>query len=531
MNQITYLPPLKVFLLVIAFTFFWLFKSPGAYASEIQPKSLLINYSWPSSINGTYTVDGAAADFGQYDYVILGDGLEDTTHGDHVNTVAIIAHADMANTTVFGYIDLGVTTQNLSMEEIETKIDEWQTTGALGIFLDDFGYDFQTSRQRQNEAVDYAHSKGLNVVANGWVPADVFGSDVDATYNPDGVTTSLNANDYYLYESYQINTGDYESETVWRTKADQLAGYQSSLGFEILAVTTNDASDVYDENKLFYTWYSALLSGYEALGWGEYLFSADDALAPFRDRPEVDVGDSFMGEIIEESPVYSRMTNTGKITVDTSSYSYGFTNLPDLTVTSITSDVATATAGENAVITVMVANTGSADSNNFDADLSIDGTSVSIVSLSSIPPGGSGSFTYTYGGISISPNPHSLVATLDPANSIEEINETNNLSSLSLDVQLADPTLVNPANGAHIRTTTPILRWQSVTGATRYQVTVTSAAGTVVARGTLLGNGNTSYTTTPLMDGRTYHWSVRAWANGSFGPSSTTWHFTVALLQ
>ncbi len=541
MNRIVELPPLKIFILAIALaTFSWLFRPTWAYATDIQPKSLLVDYSWPSSINGTYTVDGAAADLGQYNYVVLGDGLEETTHGDHANTVAILAHADMANTSVFGYIDLGVSTQNLSMADIETHIDEWQTTGAVGIFLDDFGYDFQTSRSRQNEAVEYAHSKGLSVVANGWEPADVFGSDVDATYNPDGFSPSLNSDDYYLYESYQVNTGAYESETNWRTKADQLASYQSSIAFKVLAVTTNDATDTYDENKFFYAWYSGLLSGYEAVGWGDTIFGADDAILPFHTPPTVDVGTSFVGDIIETSPVYSRMTDTGKIAVDASSNSYSFTNLPDLSVTSVTSDVTTATAGGNATITVAIQNNGSADSGDLDATVSIDGTTVSTVSIASIAAGAASSFTYTYSGVSISPNPHVLMATLDPSNAIEEISETNNTGSLSLAVQLSAPTLVFPVNLARIRTTTPILRWQAVSGAQRYQVTVTTSTGTVVARGILLGNGKISYTygnafdisvgsITALTDGTSYRWSVRASANGSYGPASSFWHFTVAL--
>ena len=53
-----------------------------------------------------------------------------------------------STTTAFGYIDLGVTTQDLPLTEVYARIDEWKATGAQGIFLDDFGYDYGTTRDR-----------------------------------------------------------------------------------------------------------------------------------------------------------------------------------------------------------------------------------------------------------------------------------------------------------------------------------------------------------------------------------------------
>lgn len=291
----------------------------------IAPKKLLIYYGFPSSINATFDVQLAAAEFGQYDYVVLGAGLEKTTHPDHQNTVDIITELHLNYPTgVFGYIDLGVTTNNFSLAEIQLRADEWLASGADGIFFDDFGYDFEVTRSRQNAAVDYVHSLGLPVIANGWVPADVFEAAVHPVYNPAGLPTSLNAGDYYLSESYQVAEGQYQAESTWYDKAVALKAFQDILNFKILSITTNDVADEYDAGKFFYAWYSALLFGHEATGWGEFSFSSNDAQAPFRQRPVVNPGNAFNGGVVNTSPVYARETDAGQIWIDAAVHTFGF---------------------------------------------------------------------------------------------------------------------------------------------------------------------------------------------------------------
>src|SRR4051794_38029690 len=88
-----------------------------------SPASLLIYYSYPSVINGATTTTQAATEFGRYDQVVLGGGLEQTTHPDHANTVAIIHDANDANTTFLGYVDLGVYTSHFTTAQIDQRID------------------------------------------------------------------------------------------------------------------------------------------------------------------------------------------------------------------------------------------------------------------------------------------------------------------------------------------------------------------------------------------------------------------------
>jgi hypothetical protein len=311
-----------------------IFALAGESASaQVAPGELLIYYSFPSAINGAATIAAAATEFGTYDIAIIGDGLQDgpgdpNPHPDHQNTIQIIAHPATADTVFFGYIDLGVTTDNHSLAEIQRRVDAWQLMDIDGIFLDDFGYDYGVTRNRQNAAVNYIHSKGLPVCANGWVPNDVFGSHVHAN-NPAGTPTSLGATDYYLSESHQVVESDWATESDWQNKANALLVYQSQLGFRILSITTTDSVGAYEEDKFFYAWYSAALYAHTATGWGEFLFSAPTSLAPYRERPAEALGAVFKTGIAKNGSLYTRTTERGTIFVNAATHAAGMIPAPD----------------------------------------------------------------------------------------------------------------------------------------------------------------------------------------------------------
>jgi len=302
-----------------------------------NPDSLLIYYGWPSAINGAFSVSRAAMEFGKYDYVVIGDGLENgpgdpNPHPDHFNTLGIIHHPRTTNTHFFGYIDLGVITQNLSFGEIFRRIDDWKEMGVDGILLDDFGYDFGVTRERQNIAVDYAHQQGLSIIANGFRPEDVFSPAVHPN-NPSGDSTAINADDFYLYESQQVTLGRFQSQAAWQSKARKIQRFQDDIGFGVFSITTNNPRNAFDEQKFFYSWFSAALYGHQATGWGEYVFSASgpgNAQAPFRDRPDVDLGDTFLTDVLQSGSRFSRKTDRGVIFVDTATHDAGFLPLGDL---------------------------------------------------------------------------------------------------------------------------------------------------------------------------------------------------------
>lgn len=301
----------------------------AAGAQSLRPGDLLVYYGYPSAINAAPSVPAAAAVFGAYDYVVWGQGLEDPAHPDHANAVAIVAHEATATTRIFGYIDLGVTTQNLPMAEIEARITRWEQMGADGVLFDNFGYDFQTGRARQNAAVDSAHAKGLDVIVSAFRPEDAFGNQVDPVHNPSGVPTRIAASDFYLYESLGVRLGEYEDGAAWRQKSDALETYRQSLGFRILSITTTatDGPGAYDASRFFYAWHAAQLYGHAATGWGEFAYSASGASsgqAPHRARPTLDPGTVFTGPVYHAGTMHTRDTDEGRLWLDTADHTFGF---------------------------------------------------------------------------------------------------------------------------------------------------------------------------------------------------------------
>lgn len=420
-----------------------------AAPTTTAPDDLLIYYGYPSLINGANgDLTSAAAEFAKYDFVVLGDGLELPTHPDFDNAVEIMNSATTAHTQFFGYVDAGVSTQNLSISEIVDRIYSWASAGADGIFFDDFGYDFGTDRDRQNNVVGIARGAGLQIIVNGFRVEDVFSDAVDETYNPAGQATQLNAADYYLFESYQIETGAYVSGATWRTKADALAVYRASLGIQVLAVTTNDADNTFSQSQFDYGWYSALLDGYEGFGWGEFEFGSADSISPLRPRPSVDPGISYLSGVTTSGNAFRRTTSTGTVTVDPSVPIASFENLvPDIVMNSVT-------ANGKTVLTVNyeIQNTAIAGPltlrfvQSADAVFGVGDTLLSNVTISSAADltVGSHSKTFTIGslagqvklpgaGVAEPTSDYFILAVADPMNTITEadsdpVNEDNTVA-------------------------------------------------------------------------------------------------------
>lgn len=268
------------------------------------PQKLAIYYGWPSSVNATYTVPNAIAVFNDYDLVVFGSGLEDPTHGDHQNTKDII---DGTTANVFGYIDA-----TLSESAIQSKVDQWSIMGGtnktiIGIFFDQFGFDFGLNRQKQNNIVDYVHGKGLVVFVNAWDPDDVFKRSA-------GKNTNMTAGDYYLAESHYVINGDWQNVNDWETKSDKMVSYKSQYGSNMACITTTTSVIGFDQNKWNNAYYAHAIYDFDASGWGEPNFSANAQL-PFRARYPID-GTTFTGSLVKNGSSFERQTNVG-IHIDT----------------------------------------------------------------------------------------------------------------------------------------------------------------------------------------------------------------------
>lgn len=264
--------------------------------TTIKKGTLAIFYGWPSTVQATYTVQGAITVFKKYEVVVLGSGLEEPSHADHANTVQIIA--GIPSTKVFGYIP-----STIGLDLIKEKIDKWSTMGIAGVFADVFGFDFDVSRSKQNEIVDYIHDKGLSAFVNCWNSDDAFAP------TESGLITHLGPKDFILAESFQIINDNYQSTEEWLTRSKKLVSYRKATGTKIAAITTT-VSGSFDQEKFDYAYYSSLLFNFDLFGWGEANFSASSGELPFRKRKHVS-GDKIISDINIEDGIVSVKTNVG----------------------------------------------------------------------------------------------------------------------------------------------------------------------------------------------------------------------------
>jgi len=229
---------------------------------------LLVYYGWPSCINGSPSTVAATAEFNRYDFVVLGAGLEDRGHPDHLRTWLIIRNG---SAKVYGYVDVGMTTSGHTLRRIRRSMRRWKRMGAVGVMLDDFGSDFGVTGRRQRRCVDAAHALGLSVIVNIWNPTTGLGDRV-----------GLNVGDYLLCESFYIKEGQYDPD--WLNRADQFKAVGVWYGCGVMSVTTASPSSPFRPDLLAEAWYAARGAGHIAFGWGEWNYSAY-GVAPWRERP------------------------------------------------------------------------------------------------------------------------------------------------------------------------------------------------------------------------------------------------------
>jgi hypothetical protein len=268
---------------------------------------LAIFFGYPSLVYDT-TVNGAVSVFKEYDLLILGKDLEKNSHSDHNNTEQIINHVDMSSTEVYGYIDT-----TYSSSQMQVSVNRWDNMNVAGIYINQFGYDFGTTREKQNEFVDYIHGKGLKVFVNSWVVDDALGNQVVNPNNINGLSHKLLTTDWYLAESFGIKNNEYDNG--WITKGQNiLNNYFNDIQFAACASMNSDgtATDLtYSQNKADYSYYIAVMHGFQAWCFGEDLYSAVSSSLPFRQRKDIIDFDYFKTNIFNNGDVYERRTNVG----------------------------------------------------------------------------------------------------------------------------------------------------------------------------------------------------------------------------
>lgn len=199
--------------------------APDAF---VDPKKLLVYYGYPVAFLGLWNADAVAAEIGVYDNWVCGHTYESPSHESYALTAAVISKVTAKGTKVWGYIPLG-SSYGLSIAEITASIANWKSLGVEGIFIDEFGFDYGNSRQRQVDAVNAVHAAGLKYVANAWVVQEVMVDDAAdlpsewaaddwrrsqyTTGNPTNLALPRKVDDVYLIENYcASHTG---LQTTW----------------------------------------------------------------------------------------------------------------------------------------------------------------------------------------------------------------------------------------------------------------------------------------------------------------------------
>jgi hypothetical protein len=284
---------------------------------NLKVGNLGIYYGYPSLVNGSNgDLTKAANAFKVFDVIVFGDNIEHSTHSDHAKTQQIISMLKPNGNKIFGYVPIGTNgAARLSIAQIKQNVDEWQSMGVYGIFLDEYGFDYGVTRTKQNEIVSYVHGKGLKVFANSWVPADALGDK-----NEVGITqpSLLGAGDLYLMESWIVEGGSIQLTSQWVTKADQALFYQQTKGVQItiLSTTPNPANNV---NSFSYKLasYATAMYGFAYFQWTDDNYSASNNSINVYPLPQ-NYGTTFVDKSVPHTSDYktlTRKTDTGTFTI------------------------------------------------------------------------------------------------------------------------------------------------------------------------------------------------------------------------
>ena len=301
------------------------------------PARLAIYYGYPSLVNGSAgNIEKASAIFAKYDIMVLGDGLEfgEVDRGripqgagtaEHDNTQRIISllKTRSPRTAIYGYVCLG-STQHLSQAELQHRIKLWNLMDVHGIFLDEAGYDYGVTRERQNGAIAYVHQLGLSAFLNAFRPDDLFSTERQPLNsagggNPQGIPAVLGNRDIFLLESFQINNGAYETAVHLAERTGRAVLYRERYGSRIMAVTTTVSGSSSSLAEQFdYAWGSAFLWSLNGFGWGSPSFgSADNMLAISScNQLSATMPKRFLSSVHVADAAFWRETTEGRLVLD-----------------------------------------------------------------------------------------------------------------------------------------------------------------------------------------------------------------------
>jgi hypothetical protein len=300
-----------------------------------RPRDLMVFYGWPGGYNQYWNNESVSKDMARYGLIVLGAGLQDPSHGDYANTCAIVARIKQLNPgcLIFGYI-----TTKETLTNFQTKTGQWKTVGVHGIFMDEYGYDYSNTRAQQNERVEHVHGQNMVAFANCWNMDHALGTADDpsypnSTHNPSAEESALNTNDWYLLESYLVNTTayadqgppvnkGYEAKAQWAARVIKMIGLRATYGINVAAVGIIDSGEATGQAMFNFFFTGALMASLEGAGVSDTNYGATSGKGPWWVRPDV----KGMGKVWTLNPsvqldasdddVYHRQSELARMTID-----------------------------------------------------------------------------------------------------------------------------------------------------------------------------------------------------------------------
>ena len=302
-----------------------------------KPKDLLIYYGYPNSFNSgvhAWYNEGVAQEMAQYGLIVLGNGVANPTHPDYANTSIIIPRikALNPNTLIFCYVSV-----NQTLVNFQTGVDQSDTLGVHGIFMDEAGYDYGKTRVEFNDRVDYVHGKSNSSLcfANAWNTDNILGVADDAsfpnsTYNTGAIESNLTTNDWILAESFPINTtaftastpNGYETKSDWYVRGEKIKNLRYTYGVNFAGCGIINDGNSEEQNLFNFGFVSAMMYNLEAFGTSDTSYGSGSAKTKFISRPDV----SKMGVVWNIYPsvtvntldadVYHRYVENAKLSLD-----------------------------------------------------------------------------------------------------------------------------------------------------------------------------------------------------------------------
>lgn len=295
-------------------------------SSSLRVPSFLLYLGKPSAFNEATNINEAITQYSKYDHIVLTSSVDAS---ENIATTAIIKGIkENRDAKIYGYIDCGGSTINLSIEEIGIKIKSWKDMGATGIYCGNFGFEKNVSRERQNEILDAIHDEDMIAILQAARPEEVFTDAEHTTMNPGWIEPNIKEGDTYHLEQFVVDTSlenPYKSFASTLLTLDKLYDYRKNLGVRIFGTPLIQSTVSKEQGQAYYDYahVAALLASLDAFhpaveGYG----ATTDTTPSFHWLPLTGGWYSTSPAIQTTGSIYTRETSFGKLSLDEANNSY-----------------------------------------------------------------------------------------------------------------------------------------------------------------------------------------------------------------